>query len=65
VMGIAGGALMPLLYTGLKDKGEISNHSSFFICVLPCYLYIFYYAVRGHKVRLEKVRKQKRQLEVA
>ena len=63
VMGIAGGALMPLLYTSLKDKVELSNHASFFICVLPSYLYIFYYAVRGHKVGLQKTGKRKLHLE--
>ena len=63
VMGIAGGALMPLLYTGLKDKVQLSNHASFFLCVLPSYLYIFYYAVYGHKVGLRKTQKQKMQLE--
>lgn len=48
VMGIAGGALLPLLYTALKDKGIFSNHASFLICTLPAYLYIFYYAVKGY-----------------
>ena len=48
IMGIAGGALLPLLYTTLKDKGIFSNHAAFLICTLPCYLYIFYYAVKGY-----------------
>ena len=48
VMGIAGGALIPLLYTTLKDKGIASNHAAFLICTLPCYAYIFYYAVKGY-----------------
>lgn len=65
VMGIAGGALMPLLYTGLKDKGNISNHTSFFLCVLPSYLYILYYAVKGHKAGKKKTKKKERQLQVA
>lgn len=47
VMGIAGGALMPLLYTTLKDKGILSNHLSFLVCMVPAYLYILYYAVKG------------------
>ncbi|MGE5106209.1 MAG: sugar MFS transporter [Sphingobacteriales bacterium] len=47
IMGIAGGALLPLLYTTLKDKGIASNHLSFLICILPAYLYILYYAVKG------------------
>ncbi len=48
IMGIAGGALLPLLYTTLKDKGIASNHTSFLICTLPCYSYIFFYAVKGY-----------------
>ena len=63
VMGIAGGALMPLLYTGLKDEALISNHASFYICVLPSYLYILYYAIKGHKVGIKKVKKQEMLLE--
>lgn len=47
VMGIAGGAIVPLLYGTLKNK--IPNHQAFFICMLPCYLYILYYAMKGHK----------------
>ena len=48
VMGIAGGALLPLLYTTLKDKQIFSNAESFLICMLPAYMYIFYYAVKGY-----------------
>lgn len=48
VMGIAGGAIVPLLYGALKDA--IPNHQAFFICLIPCYLYILYYALKGHKI---------------
>lgn len=65
IMGIAGGALLPLLYTTLKDKGIVSNHASFLICTLPCYLYILYYAVKGYKAGLKPVRQKARQLETA
>jgi FHS family L-fucose permease-like MFS transporter len=49
VMGIAGGAVVPLIYGGLKDNLHLSNNLSFILCVAPCYLYILYYAVKGHK----------------
>jgi FHS family L-fucose permease-like MFS transporter len=51
VMGIAGGAVVPLIYASLKNKDglNIPNHQAFFICMLPCYLYILYYAIKGHK----------------
>jgi FHS family L-fucose permease-like MFS transporter len=51
VMGIAGGAIVPLLYGMLKD--HIPNHMAFFICMLPCYIYILYYAMKGHKAGLK------------
>lgn len=51
IMGIAGGALLPLLYTTLKDRCILSNHAAFLVCTLPCYFYIFYYAVKGFRVR--------------
>jgi glucose/galactose transporter len=50
IMGIAGGALMPLLYSSLKDRGIASNHVAFLICMLPAYLYILFYAVSGFRV---------------
>ena len=48
VMGIAGGALLPLLYGGLKDDVHLPNKVAYCICILPCYVYILYYAVSGH-----------------
>ncbi|MGI8636210.1 MAG: sugar MFS transporter [Segetibacter sp.] len=48
IMGIAGGALLPLLYGTLKDKAGVSNELSFLICMLPCYVYILYYSVKGY-----------------
>ena len=48
IMGVAGGALVPLLYTTLKDKGIVSNQVSFLICMLPAYVYILFYAVKGY-----------------
>jgi fucose permease len=49
-MGIAGGALLPLLYGTLRDKGGFSNEASFLVCMMPCYLYILYYSAKGYKV---------------
>lgn len=52
VMGIAGGAIVPVLYATLKNEQglNIPNHLAFFICMLPCYLYILYYSMKGYKV---------------
>ncbi|MFI5193848.1 MAG: sugar MFS transporter [Chitinophagales bacterium] len=49
IMGIAGGATIPLIYSSLKDKLHVSNNLSFYVCMLPCYLYILYYAIRGNR----------------
>ncbi len=49
VMGIAGGAIIPQVY-GLLDK-SVGYQSAFLYCMLPCYLYILYYAIWGYKPR--------------
>ena len=48
IMAIAGGALLPLLYGRLVD---IWNPHMAYLLVIPCYLFILYYAVSGHKIR--------------
>lgn len=49
VMGIAGGAVIPLLYGELKKDEVLGNATAFFVCMLPCYLYILYYSAYGYK----------------
>lgn len=46
VMGIAGGAVIPLLYGQIAHS--IGSHSAYWVA-LPCYLFILYYAIAGHK----------------
>ncbi len=47
IMGIAGGAVLPLVYGWLGDR---SNLQTAYWIMIPCYLYILYFAVSGHKV---------------
>jgi MFS transporter, FHS family, L-fucose permease len=47
IMGIAGGAIVPQVYARLKDV--MSPSAAFFWSMVPCYLYILYYATRGHR----------------
>jgi FHS family L-fucose permease-like MFS transporter len=47
IMGNLGGALLPLLYGRLAD---IINPQMAYLVVIPCYFFILYYAVAGHKV---------------
>ncbi len=48
VMGIAGGAVLPQLY-GLLEH-PLGYRMAFVVLMLPAYLYILYFAMRGHKV---------------
>lgn len=48
VMGIAGGAIIPLIYGSLVD---IMGNRQAYMIMLPFYLYILYFAVKGHKLR--------------
>jgi glucose/galactose transporter len=51
IMGIAGGAIIPQFYGHLVNPEgfALSPQTAFFWCVVPCYLYIFYYAAAGYK----------------
>jgi len=48
VMAISGGAIMPLIYGLLSDS--IGSTRIAYIIMAPCYLFILYYAVKGHNV---------------
>jgi glucose/galactose transporter len=47
IMGNLGGALLPLIYGRLAD---ITDPKLAYIIVIPCYAYILYYGIAGHKV---------------
>ena len=47
IMGIAGGAVIPQLFAHLKTPGNFQM--VFCAIMLPCYAYILYYALRGHR----------------
>jgi MFS transporter, FHS family, L-fucose permease len=53
IMAIGGGAIVPLVYGRLAQS--YSPHMAYWI-VLPGYIAILYYAVRGHKVRTHNIR---------
>lgn len=50
IMAIAGGALLPLLYGSLADTAGIGPQYAYFI-LIPCYLFILFYSVKGYKLR--------------
>jgi fucose permease len=49
IMGIAGGAVIPLLFGYLK--ATIDFQLVFLVLMIPCYLYILYYATSGYKIK--------------
>jgi glucose/galactose transporter len=49
IMGIAGGAIIPQLFAHLKTPENFQL--VFGAIMLPCYAYILYYALRGHRAR--------------
>lgn len=51
IMGIAGGAVMSLIFAAMMNAGH--PQQGFWIMAL-CYIYILFYAVRGHKIGLRK-----------
>ncbi|MFH0866516.1 MAG: sugar MFS transporter [Bacteroidota bacterium] len=53
IMGIVGGALLPLLYGKLADLPCIGNRQAYWI-LLPCYIFILFFAVSGHKIGKKK-----------
>ncbi len=48
IMGIAGGAFGPLAW-GLLSSSGLGQQGAY-IVMLPCYLFILFYAVKGHKL---------------
>jgi fucose permease len=48
VMAISGAAVLPLLYGRIAD---ISTPKSAYLIVIPIYLFLFFFAVKGHKIK--------------
>ena len=47
VMAIAGGAIMPLLYSKLSESWGTQQA---YLLMIPCYLFILFFAARGYKM---------------
>ena len=47
IMAIAGGAILPLVWGKLAD--DFSSQSAYWV-MIPLYLFIYFYAVKGHKL---------------
>ncbi|MCF2948934.1 sugar MFS transporter [Paraglaciecola aquimarina] len=51
IMGISGGAVLPMLYGFLAE--HFDGQSAYWM-MLPCYGFILFYALKGHKIRAWK-----------
>lgn len=54
IMGLSGNALIPLLYGYFADRWGLREA---YIILLPCYLYLMFYAFKGYSIRSWKKRK--------
>lgn len=52
IMGIAGGAVLPPIYAGVARC--IGDPQKAYLIMIPCYLYILYFAWSGHKLGLRQ-----------
>lgn len=53
IMGIAGGAVIPFIYGSLGDHYHGNLQLAFWI-MIPCYLYLLFFAFIGHKIGYRK-----------
>ena len=49
IMGISGGAILPLVFGKVAHFSE--NTQMAYLVALPCYAFILFYALKGHKMR--------------
>lgn len=56
IMGIAGGAILPLLWGYLSD---VWGHQEAYVLAIPCYLFIVYYALAGYRAGFKKQLKER------
>lgn len=54
IMGISGGALWPLFYGFLSETIHLDFQLAYFVAVIPCYLYILFFALKGHKIGVKQ-----------
>jgi MFS transporter, FHS family, L-fucose permease len=59
IMGLCGNAILPLFYGWLADKFDVRQA---YWVLFPCYLYLVFYAVYGHRVRNWRLNKQRKEL---
>lgn len=60
VMGIVGGGVIPYIFgaivdaaKGVSEVASVENYQSGYWVMLPCYLFILYFAVHGNRIRVK------------
>lgn len=53
IMAISGGATLPLVYGFLADIESI-GHKYAYLMMVPCYLFILFYGLKGHKRKIKE-----------
>jgi len=48
IMGLCGNAILPLIYGYLADLFDLQKA---YIVLIPCYIYLIFYAIKGHQIR--------------
>ena len=52
IMGVGGGAVLPYLYGRLTEVMGLQNA---YLLLIPCYLYILFFAIKGHTYQGQRV----------
>ena len=51
IMGIVGGAILPKAFASFKE--QYNFQTVFFALIIPCYLYILYYSIKGYRAGMK------------
>ncbi|MBD0294636.1 MAG: sugar MFS transporter [Bacteroidota bacterium] len=57
IMGLCGNAIVPLFYGYLADRFDVRQA---YWVLFPCYLYLVFYAVYGHRIRRWSLRNERK-----
>lgn len=60
IMGLCGNAILPLFYGYFADRFDVRQA---YWVLFPCYLYLVFYAVYGHRVRTWNLQKETKEIQ--
>lgn len=62
IMGLCGNAIVPLFYGYLADQYDVRQA---YWTLFPCYLYLVFYAIYGHRIRRWRLRNDRKAISLA